>query len=129
MPRESIKVGRSSAGFGLFATAPIEAGMYLEYTGPIISNDEANTLTNARYLFELNSRWTIQGAGRDNLARYINHSCRPNCESVQNGKRIFIKALRDIKPGEEFTYDYGEEYVNEFIKPHGCRCRKCLVKH
>jgi SET domain-containing protein len=100
--------------------------MYLEYVGPIISTEEADKLRGARYLFELNSKWTINGAARSNLARYVNHSCAPNCESVQNGKRIFIKVQKPINPGEELTYDYGEEYVDEFIAPHGCRCRKCL---
>jgi len=100
--------------------------MYVEYTGELMPTEEANKLRAARYLFEVNSAWTIQGHGRDNVARYINHSCDPNCESVQDGKRIFIKALRHISAGTELTYDYGEEYTDEFIKPHGCKCRRCL---
>ena len=126
LPRSWVRVKRSSAGLGLFATRDIPAGMYIEYTGPLISNTEAEKLTGARYLFEVNNNWTIQGHGRDNLARYINHSCAPNCESVQDGKRIFIKAMVRIPAGTELVYDYGEEYTDEFIKPHGCRCRKCL---
>jgi uncharacterized protein len=111
---------------GLFVTKDVYPGMYIEYTGTYIPNKEANKLKGARYLFEVNRRWTIEGSSRDNLARYINHSCDPNCESVQSGKRIFIKAMKRIPAGSELTYDYGEEYTNEFIKPHGCRCRKCL---
>ena len=56
------------------------------------------------------SRWTIghviDGGVNGNEARFINHSCEPNCESVTRGKRIWIYALRDIQPGEELTYDY-----------------------
>ncbi len=126
IPHTSLRIGRSSAGLGLYATKKIKPGMYIEYVGPIITNEEANELTRARYLFEINGRWTINGATRHNIARYINHSCVPNCESIQRGKRIFIKAIQHIRPGTELVYDYGEEYVDEFIKPHGCRCRKCL---
>lgn len=128
IPLSSLKVKRSSAGLGLFATSTISPGEYIEYTGEIITTEKANSMVGARYLFELNSKWTIQGAGRDNLARYINYSCEPNCESTQVGKRVFIMALQPIKPGEELTYDYGDEYFDEFIKPHGCRCGSCLKK-
>jgi hypothetical protein len=126
IPRDALRVGKSTTGLGLFAVRDIEPGMYVEYTGTLMPTAEANKLRAARYLFEVNGAWTIQGHGRDNLARYINHSCAPNCESVQDGKRIFIKALRRIQAGTELTYDYGEEYTDEFIKPHGCKCRKCL---
>lgn len=127
IPRESLRAGRSSAGLGLFATARIAPGMYIEYVGPIITTEEANKKKGARYLFELNSKITIDGSPRENLARYVNHSCNPNCESVQSGKRIFIKAIKTIEKGEELCYDYGDEYVDEFIKPHGCRCHACLL--
>ena len=99
--------------------------MYIEYIGAIIPTEEADRMKGARYLFEINTKWTIDGSPRHNLARYINHSCTPNCESIQTGKRVFVKALKRIKPGEELTYDYGPEYVDEFIKPHGCRCTTC----
>ena len=128
IPRTSLRVGRSTAGLGLFATVFIQCGEYLEYTGTLIPTTEADKKTGAKYLFEINSRWTIDGSPRSNLARYINYSCDPNCESVQSGTRVYIKVMRTIMPGEELTYDYGEEYVNEFIKPHGCRCRKCLPR-
>jgi len=116
----------SATGLGLFAKEEIKEGEYIEYTGDIITTKEADCLKKARYLFEINTKWTINGAKRENLARYINHSCVPNCESVQNGKRIFIKALCTLKKGEELCYDYGEEYVDEFIRPFGCKCKKCL---
>jgi hypothetical protein len=120
-----LRIGRSSAGLGLFAKETILPGAYLEYTGTLITNEEADRKPQARYLFEINSRWTIDGSPRTNLARYINHSCAANCESIQRGKRVFITAKRRIPAGEELCYDYGEEYFNEFIEPHGCRCRHC----
>ncbi len=129
IPEDSIRVGRASAGLGLFATALIEPGMFIEYVGKLIPTPVANKMTGARYLFEINSHWTIDGSPRSNLARYINYSCDPNCESTQTGNRIFIKAIRHILPGEELTYDYGDEYVDEFIKPHGCRCAVCMPHH
>lgn len=125
MPRTHYKVGRSSAGLGIFATDTIHPGMYLEYTGTLISTEDANKKQGARYLFEINSKWTIDGSPRSNTARYFNHSCEPNCESCPKGTQVFIVATREIQKGEELTYNYGEEYVDEFIKPHGCRCRSC----
>jgi len=125
MPETSYRVGRASAGLGLFATAPIEPGEYIEYVGEIISDQEANHRKNNRYLFEINTKWTIDGSNRANKARYINHSCHPNCESLVQHKRVFVKAIRQIEPGEELTYDYGAEYVDEFIAPHGCKCSAC----
>jgi uncharacterized protein len=125
-PTTHYKVARSSAGLGIFATDTIRPGMYLEYTGVLIPTEQANEKKGARYLFELNSKWTIDGSPRSNTARYFNHSCDPNCESTQKGTQVFIVATRTIQKGEELTYDYGEEYVNELIKPHGCRCRKCV---
>jgi uncharacterized protein len=129
IPKEYLQVKRSPTGLGLFAKKIIEPGMFIEYVGTIITNKQADSLKGARYLFELNSKWTINGASRENTARYINHSCKPNCESVQDGKRIFIKAITPIFPNEELVYDYGEEYVAEFIAPSGCKCASCLEKH
>jgi len=128
IPREHLRVGKSATGLGLFATALITPGEYIEYVGDIITSEAADAMKGARYLFEINSKWTINGAARENLARYVNHSCSPNCESIQTGKRIFIKALQHIQPGEELCYDYGEEYFDEFIRPIGCKCSACLGK-
>jgi len=123
-----LKVKRSSAGLGLFADEPIRKGtMVIEYVGEIITNAEADR-RGGKYLFNIDSKWTVDGKGRDNIARYINHSCNPNCESSTKGKRIFIHATRDIASGEELCYDYGEEYFDELIKPHGCRCAGCRGK-
>ena len=123
--RFAIRKSRPGLGHGLFATAPLKSGDFvLEYTGRKIPTPRADTLP-TRYLFEIDRRWTIDGSSRSNIARYINHSCSPNCEGDIRGGRILIYAARDIKKGEEFTIDYGEEYFDEFIKPVGCKCNKC----
>lgn len=123
-----LEVKKSSAGLGLFAGQDIKKGTkIIEYIGEKITAEEANK-RGGKYLFELNSRWTIDGASRKNTARYINHACDPNCEAeIKNGK-IFIFAKKNIPTGEELTYDYGEEYVDEHIKPFGCRCGSCTKK-
>lgn len=119
-----VRVGRSSAGLGLFATRPYKKGeRVIEYFGRVIAPAEEYT-SRSKYLFEVNKRKTIDGATRRNFARYINHSCRPNCEPEIEKGRIFIDAIKNIAPGDEFTYDYGKEYFNEHIKPFGCRCPK-----
>lgn len=122
---EGTRVGRSSAGLGLFATRAYKKGeRIIEYFGRVISKEEEYT-SRSKYLFEIHSRKTIDGTTRENIARYINHSCKPNCEPNIERGRIYIDTIKAIKPGEEFTYDYGEEYVDEHIKPYGCRCIKC----
>ncbi|MFA5872212.1 MAG: SET domain-containing protein [Parcubacteria group bacterium] len=125
LPRKKISVKRSKAGLGLYAGEPIRKGDFvIEYTGELISAKVAEE-RNSKYLFEINSRWTIDGRGRENLSRYINHSCRPNCDPEIKSKQIMIYAIKNIQAGEELTYDYGKEYFNEYIKPKGCRCDKC----
>ena len=119
---EGLRVGRSSAGLGLFATRPFKKGeRIIEYFGREISKEEEYT-SKSKYLFEVNSRKTIDGTTRENFARYINHSCKPNCEPNIVKSHVWIDAIKSIKTGEELSYDYGEEYVNEHIKPYGCRC-------
>ncbi|HVM58808.1 MAG TPA: SET domain-containing protein [Candidatus Paceibacterota bacterium] len=120
-----VAVRRARAGLGLFATRPYRKGeRIIEYFGRTISREEEYT-SRSKYLFEVNARKTIDGATRANVARYINHSCRPNCIPEIRSGRVFIEALRRIRPGEEFAYDYGDEYFDEHIKPKGCRCEKC----
>lgn len=120
-----LRVGRSSAGLGLFTNELLHKGDFvIEYTGEVITTAEADR-RGGRYLFDISTRRTIDGTGRKNKARYINHFCRPNCETEIIGGRVFVFALKKVKPGEELGYDYGKEYFNEFIKPHGCRCPKC----
>ncbi len=113
---------------GLFVRAPFRTGeRVVEYTGKKIPTKVADEL-DTKYLFEIDEDWTIDGSPRTNTARYINHSCRPNCESDIRGGKIFIFALRNIREGEELTMDYGDEYFDEFIKPFGCRCDFCGIQ-
>jgi hypothetical protein len=79
-------------------------------------------------MFQVNKRVTIDGSPRWNVARYINHSCRPNAEPVGRGGGIVIVALRRIEEGEEITYDYGKEYMEYFLEEGGCRCDHCRRK-
>jgi len=124
-----FKIIKASTGLGLATKIPINKGeVVIEYVGNIITAKEADERPN-RYLFEINSRWTIDGAVRSNLARYINHTCKKaNCEAEQRGKQIFITAARNIAAGEELRYDYGKEHFDEYIKPIGCKCDWCLAK-
>jgi uncharacterized protein len=131
MPSPSYRIGRSPTGLGLFATRPIKRAAYIAtYRGPRISTEEADRreARGAKYMFELNARWTIDGSPRWNVARYINHSCRPNAKPVGRNGGIVIVALRRIEPGEEITYDYGHEYLDYFLKNGGCRCAPCRKK-
>lgn len=120
-----LKVKKSSAGLGLFATKDIPKEVCLiEYFGREISEEEQYT-SKSKYLFEINSKITIDGTARENIARYINHSCKPNAEVEIKNKKVFIFSKRKIKTGEEICYDYGKEYFNEHIKKGGCRCVGC----
>jgi len=132
MSRRPFRVGRSRTGLGLFATEEIKKGQFIvEYKGRRLRNEEADRRADrgAKYLYELNSRWTVDGSSRRNVARYANHSCRPNAESdVTRAKKIIIRAIKRIHPGDEITYDYGKDYFDLIIKPLGCKCDKCRGK-
>jgi hypothetical protein len=125
------RVGRSRTGLGLFATADIAKGEFIiAYQGRRISHAQAERLEarGSRYVFEINSRWSLDGSSRRNIARYANHSCRPNAESDVVMGNMILRAIKAIRPGDEITYDYGEEYFDLFIAPVGCKCAKCLEK-
>lgn len=127
-PFPGLKLRRGLSGFGIFATEPIKKGTFIiEYWGPILT--DAQVLKKAgKYLFEVGKNKTIDGSSRKNTARYINHACKPNCEVDIRRGRVYVFAKKNIKPGEELHYDYGKEYVNEYIKPYGCRCASCKGK-
>jgi hypothetical protein len=125
--KRKFRIGRAGTGlgFGLYARQPFKSGeIVAEYTGKKIPTKEADKLE-TRYLFEIDKEWTIDGSPRSNTARYMNHACFPNCESDIVDGKIIITAVRDVEPGEELTFDYGEEYFDEFIKPVGCKCADC----
>src|SRR5215203_2583051 len=126
------RVGRSRTGLGLFATKPIKKGSkIIRYFGPLLdSKKKKDDAIENKYLFELTNRWTIDGSVRKNVARYINHACKPNAESdVKPRKRkVFIRAIKNIEPGEEINYDYGTDYFKAYLKPIGCKCDACEKK-
>jgi SET domain-containing protein len=140
MSKYPFRVGRSRTGLGLFATEPIKKGAFIvEYKGPRLSKEEADRLEarGSKYMYQVNDKWTIDGSSRKNIARYANHSCRPNAESDTvrgkggrnpRGGRVIIRAIRNIKPGEEIVYDYGDDYFKYVITPQRCKCDKCRAK-
>jgi SET domain-containing protein len=130
--RKPYRIGRSRTGLGLFATKSIEKGAFIiRYSGPLLDawDDDAEPVDN-KFLFAVNSRWTIDGSVRRNIARYVNHSCKPNAETEVNSRlrKVFICAIAGIKAGEEITYDYGKEYFDAYLRPIGCKCAACEQK-
>ena len=120
-----LRVKRSRAGLGLYTLSPIRKGAcIIEYQGKVLTKEEDDN-SNSLYLFLVSKKKTIDGAARTNTARYINHSCRPNCEIMINKERVWVMAKRTIKAGEELSYDYDTDYFNDYIKPKGCKCLKC----
>jgi uncharacterized protein len=132
MPRKKpFRIGRSRTGLGLFATEPIKKRTFIvEYKGRRLTTEQADKLEarGNRFLYEINSRWTIDGTSRKNLGRYANHSCRPNAESHQMNGKIVLRAIKTIHPGDEITYNYGRDYYLNVITPRGCKCVKCREK-
>jgi uncharacterized protein len=126
------RVGRSRTGLGLFATKPIKKGAKIvRYFGPLLDcRKKKDDAVENKYLFELNGRWTIDGSVRKNIARYINHACKPNAESDVNPRKrkVVIRAIKKIEPGEEINYDYGTDYFKAYLKPIGCKCDACEKK-
>jgi SET domain-containing protein len=130
----NVRLARSGVhGFGLFARDFIPQGeRIIEYVGERITKAEAQRREDRRlaahaagsdgcvYIFEVTKRHDIDGNVPWNLARRINHSCGPNCETHDERSRIWVVALRDIAPGEELTYDYGFPY--SLWRDHPCRC-------
>jgi len=125
-----IKVRQSGVhGRGVYATQFISEGTrIIEYTGQRVSWEAAPDDDNDPHTFNfgLENGEVINAEIGGNDARWINHSCDPNCEAIEEGDRIFIYAMRDIEPGEELFYDYAME-IDEPIKEKSkkkfaCRC-------
>jgi SET domain-containing protein len=112
---------------GVYAAKNIKAEkIIIYYKGKIITKKETERNLKydndkAIYLFNLNSRYDLDGDFEYNDARLINHSCDPNCEVAGKGLKLWIFALRDIKKNEELSYDYGFGYDEDF-KQFPCRC-------
>ena len=131
MSRRSFRIGRAKTGLGLFATKPIKKrALIVRYTGRKIPNAEADRreAKGARYMYELNKKYTLDGSSRRNLGRYANHSCRPNAESDVVKGKVLIKAMRRIKPGDEITYHYGKDYYDAYIGKARCKCVTCTLR-
>jgi SET domain-containing protein len=121
-------------GRGAFAVRPIRKGTrIIEYTGERISQDEGDRRyvddemgRHHTFLFDLDDGTVVDGAVGGSDARFINHSCDPNCETIIEGTRIFVDAIRTIRPGEELVYDYKYErtsdHTEEDEKLYMCRC-------
>jgi len=101
-------------GYGVFALRRIRKGTtVLEYLGDRVTHDQADARyenkdpkDNHTFLFTVDAHTVIDAGVGGNEARYVNHGCDPNCQSVSLNKRIFIEAIRTIQPGEELAYDY-----------------------
>ena len=116
--RESTIEGR-----GLFASQAIAAGTRIsQYIGERIGKAESARRCEAgnHFIFTLDDEWDIDGNVPENLARFANHSCSPNCESIVEGSEVWIVAIRNINPGEEITYNYGYD-LGEY-RDYPCRC-------
>jgi uncharacterized protein len=126
-------------GRGVYAVAPIRKGTrVIEYLGERISHDEADRRYEVKgdddghtFLFIASNRTVIDAGVNGNDARFINHSCAPNCETVIEKSRVFIDAIRNIKPGEELGYDYQLTWESTDdpaeLALYACRCgaKKC----
>ncbi len=126
-------------GRGVYAVKNIpEETYFIEYVGNLIDKDESEkrawaqyeeheqTGAAAVYIFNLTKKWDLDGNVEWNPARLINHSCEPNSEAIQDGKRVYLQALREIEPEEEITFDYGFDI--ECYQDHPCLCGsdKCV---
>ena len=132
-----IEVKKSKVhGTGIFATEDIpRKRKIIEYIGEKITKAEGDRRSEKRlkrylnskktgsvYIFELNSRYDIDGSPLYNKARYINHSCKPNSEIEIIGGRIWVKSIKSIKKGDEINYDYGYEFDKDDYTDHVCKC-------
>lgn len=141
MARKVVAKKSAIHGDGVFASEAIAAGeRVVRYKGKLRSHEEVDALYGEQpedghtFLFTVNEDYVIDANVDGNVARFINHSCAPNCEAVvhqnKNGKRhkdkIQIEAIRDIAPGEELTYNYGivlhEPHTARLKKLWACRC-------
>ena len=129
-------------GHGIFATKEIKKNTkIIQYVGDRVTRAEGNRRSEKRlkkyldskktgsvYIFELNSKYDIDGSPAYNKARYINHSCDPNCEVDIVKGEIWISAIKNIKKGEELFYDYGYSFDKDDFRDHICKCgsKKCI---
>ncbi len=137
------KVKKSKVhGSGIFVTKNIKKNTkIIEYIGQKITKAEGDRRSEKRikkyldsrtdgsvYIFELNKKYDIDGTPKYNKARYINHSCDPNCEVDIVDNKIWISSIKNIKKGDELSYDYGYEFDPKDFNDHVCKCgaKKCI---
>jgi SET domain-containing protein len=136
-----FKKKSSLHGSGLFASANIEKGDHvIEYIGDKVTKKEGDKRADKQikraqknkkngmvYVFELNKKYDIDGGVARNFARFINHSCDPNCEVEITDNRIWISSIKQIKKGAELLYNYGYPFDSDF-EDHICKCgsKKCV---
>ena len=121
----SFAVRRTATGLGLVTLLPIRAGRrVIEYVGPIVTTEVVER-SRGKYFFRIDEDNAVDGSARSNLARYINHSCRPNAEAFIYGRRVWIYSKLALRSGEQITIDYGEEYVTAHMSQVGCKCEVC----
>ena len=129
-------------GTGVFALKDIEKGCkIIQYIGEKITKKEGDRRSAERikkylnkknegsvYIFELNKKYDIDGSPIYNSARYINHSCNPNCEVDIIRNEIWIISIKKISKGDELSYDYGYPFDEDDYKDHVCKCgtKKCI---
>ena len=137
------KVKKSNVhGSGIFASKDIKKNTkIIEYIGEKVLKSEGDkrsarrlkkylnsSLTGSVYIFELNAKYDIDGSPYYNKARYINHSCNPNCEVEIEDNHIWITSIKKIKKDEELSYDYGYEFDKDDFRDHICKCgsKNCI---
>ena len=129
-------------GSGLFAKNDIKKGSkVIQYIGDKVTKKEGDKRADRQirkakkdknngmvYVFELNKRYDIDGDADYNFAKFINHSCNPNCEVDIVNDEIWISSIKKIKKNEELCYDYGFEFDKEDYKDHICKCgdKNCI---
>lgn len=135
-PVRSVLSLRSSGihGKGVYARVPIPAGTrIIEYRGERITEAEADrrypddpSAPHHTFLFAIDDGVVIDAAFKGNMARWINHSCDPNCDAVIDDARVWIESVRDIEAGEELTYDYNfvlpERHTPALKRRYPCIC-------
>ena len=140
MPLKIRQRKSSIHGNGVFALEAIAEGeRIIEYKGELRSHDEVDggdagdVESGHTFLFTLNDEWVIDGTRKGNVARWINHSCAPNCQALivehahdRRRDKVVIEALRSIAQGEELTYNYGirlaERHTERLKKIWACHC-------
>ena len=129
-------------GTGVFSTKKIKKGTrIIQYIGEKITRSEGDKRSEKRlnkylnsekdgsvYIFQLNAKYDIDGSPLYNKARYINHSCKPNCEVDIKSGEIWISSIKNIKKGTELTYDYGFDFDEDDFMDHKCKCnsKNCI---